>query len=145
MRKHPSEGPVRPWTQRRTPPLESMRVSSLGAPGPGTATPGRDSTLTRAAPCARTPGRPRCTDGGCAQGGTSSGARRAGSWPSWGKPRTGNQGAYGSAGSCRHHPPTIAPLLPQWRRIAASQGSASSREVLHLHRRLGNAPQGPLP
>ena len=126
MRRLPSGGPGEPLTRRRTPPSGSTRVSSPGAPGPGTAAPERGSTSTRAAPCARTPGRPHCTGGGCALGGTFSGAFRAEGWPSWGRLRTGNRDAYGNAGSCRRRPQTTAPPAPRRRRIAANQGSASS-------------------
>ena len=99
----------------------------LGAPGPGTVTPGRVLTLTRAPPCARIPRRPCCTACGCAQDGTSLEARKVGSWPPNRKPLTGNRSAYGNAGSCQRRPPAIAPPLPPRKPTAANRRSASSQ------------------
>ena len=75
MRRPPSGAPEERLMRGRTPPSANTGASSPGAPGPGTATPGRRSTSTRAALCARTPGKPRCTGGGYAPDGTSSEAQ----------------------------------------------------------------------
>ena len=127
-RRHLSESPARPWTPGRTPPLGSTPASSLGAPGTGTVTPGLVSTLTRAAACARIP----CKETPLHQ------------WwvcPRWdvlrspegrklaipGAATDCSRGAYGSAGSCRRRPRTIAPPIPPRKPTAASRSSASSR------------------
>ena len=76
--------PLKAWNTRWNTVFGNTLAFSREAPGPGTATPGPDLTWTPVALCVGTPGRPQCTGGGYAPGGTCLGAPRAGSWPSSG-------------------------------------------------------------
>ena len=101
--------PVKAFDARRHTTFGRYACILSEAHGPGTVTPELGSTWTPVVPCVRIPGRPQCTCGGCAPGGSFLRAQRAGNWPSLGPQLVGSPGACGSAGSCPRRSPATAP------------------------------------